>query len=90
VTPHLTSFAILLQGGNNGQFTDQCTRNYITGSVGGDVALTASFAGLILLIVLVVVVVSYTRTGRWLITGRHGVRASFREMEQASITPPML
>jgi hypothetical protein len=85
VTPHLTSFAILLTGGgNNGQFTDECTRNYITGSSGGDLALAGSVAGAVLLIVVVVVLVSYTTFGRRLVSGRQGVRATLREMRAKS------
>jgi ABC-type spermidine/putrescine transport system permease subunit I len=80
-TPHLTSFAVLLSGGgNNGQFTDQCTRNYVTGSSDGDIALAASVAGLVLLTVVIVVVVSYTQTGRRLVSGRTGAKASLREL----------
>jgi hypothetical protein len=75
-TPHLTSFAVLLSGGgNNGQFTDQCTRSYVTGSSDGDIALAASVGGSIALVMLVVAaLLSVTPAGRKLLYGAEGTR----------------
>jgi hypothetical protein len=75
-TPHLTTFAILLSGGGNtGSRTDQCTRQYVTGSSTGDVSLVASLFAAILLVIVIVVILSYTRRGRILISGREGMSA---------------